>query len=403
MENNQSSRSLPLAGYSGKLEGDFGSMEDPSALLALSYPSYFHQEQHPTQPSPSQFFSSAPLASPAISSTSNQAGNSIHLSQDFLGPSRSFHGGGWLPIFSPPIVTPIYPQPYHESKLDNRRSLTAAPSYHTATTPGGFPFPPFMPSSSYRQPVSPSSHLLEPVEQTANQLLSSFLGGAVSPGLAPEFTPETSGNGFLGVRPPSNGSNQAYIFDVDDSGLNEEAANDQDDIEPERRMVNCNVVKMKGRSGAWAEGPPPESSNDPFWIPPERFLACYSGELSNLSWAHGHDHSDTDPKLASAFVWLRKRSSVEHWQMPPLWILSKVARRTFNQLNPHVPLIHPATFTLKDLPTPLAFAVRRFLYVVLKGVSRCIWTDLSLHIHTCLDRCAPLGVRSVDSSNGIAR
>jgi hypothetical protein len=42
-----------------------------------------------------------------------------------------------------------------------------------------------------------------------------------------------------------------------------------------------------------------------------------------------------EPSTRADFVAISFPSAIDHWQMPPIWILLLVARRTVNQLIPH--------------------------------------------------------------------
>lgn len=48
---------------------------------------------------------------------------------------------------------------------------------------------------------------------------------------------------------------------------------------------------------------------------------------------------------------------MEHWQLPPLATLTKIARRTMSQLNPHIPMLHLPTFSLTQAPICVAFSI----------------------------------------------
>jgi hypothetical protein len=56
-----------------------------------------------------------------------------------------------------------------------------------------------------------------------------------------------------------------------------------DSIEPERKMVNSDLLKMRARGETWSVAEPTES--DLYWVPPERFLACYGESKTAVSRA----------------------------------------------------------------------------------------------------------------------
>lgn len=170
------------------------------------------------------------------------------------------------------------------------------------------------------------------------------------PSTSPSSSDATTSNGGGPNRPPTADTNGA-----DDAGrakLREMEREEQRLIEggawlvPERKMLSSEggLRAQRGGMDSYTVSP-----MDPFYIDPQKFGGCYAGPcrlpLVPLSLSRADPSSLPPPR------------AVEHWQLPPLRILSKVAKRTITQLIPHMPFVHVPSFALNKVPGCVGFAI----------------------------------------------
>ncbi|KAL7412347.1 hypothetical protein BDY24DRAFT_392626 [Mrakia frigida] len=304
---------------------------DPLSLLALSVPNYLQQQSTPQPqlsqypypqqqqqndsqaaasylfaqhgqpqtstnyfPSPGDPSSSSAVPSNMTSATQLTLSPTMHNQNPaFLAPERAVHSE-WYPMFSPSILSPLGLSSSSQPLLNGTPSSSS--NLNNVSSNGDvsyFPSKPWAPS--------PGSFFDSLTTGLSPHPEAEFLFDGMSDMDAEGSVEELEGEAV--VEPDAEKQNRDNTLAAEKVVLGAEWSN---------RFTKSGLENYAVKE------------SDPYFISGDRFLGCYS---------------------------------VEHWQIPPISTLTKIARRTLTQLAPHLPMIHVPTFVLKEAPGCLAFSM----------------------------------------------
>ncbi|CDZ96249.1 FOG: Zn-finger [Phaffia rhodozyma] len=271
-----------------------------------------------------------------------------------------FHSEGSLlskewghPLFSPPLFSPIGPL---TTATNGPVPPLSQRFFSSGPVAEGFPFPsPISPEAVDWKPVS--SFQLCPSEQQSTQsslLFNSTPFGPTSPAGSPSL------NSFPLLYPQLF---ESYLQSNQSSSLHPEAGFLFEGLLDYRTSPGELISSIAGlreaspRLQEIANEQKKREQLEETTLEPEKKLLAIDSEIRLSKCGSGESALQPGDRYYISPTKFSQCFGVEHWQLPPLKTMTKIARRTMVQLVPHIPMLHRPTFVICQVPICIAFSV----------------------------------------------